>query len=303
MEYSCRGRHKSMNLLDNRKNQQEEFMKISASYWMFEGGLEGKRPIVEAMKEAKRLGFDAIELCIASQGVLTDKTTKEQCRAIVAEAKKIGIGISSVASGESWGASPTANDAKVRKQIIDFTKKALRVTKWLGTDAYLFVPGAVDVFFLPDAEVIPYDVCYKRATEAVAKLVDTAEKVGVTIGIENVWNKFLLSPLEMRCFIDSFQSKRVGAYFDVGNVLLTGYPEQWIRILGRRIKRVHIKDFKKSVGTVAGFVDLLEGDVDFAAVKKALAAIGYKGYVTAEMIPYAPGRPEKTAEAMKKIFK
>jgi L-ribulose-5-phosphate 3-epimerase len=278
-------------------------MKISASYWIFEGGLEGKRPIIEAMKEAKKLGFDAIELCIASQGVLTDKTPKEECKTIVAEAKKIGIEISSVASGESWGASPTANDAKVRKQIIDFTRKALQVTKWLGTDAYLFVPGAVDVFFLPDAEVIPYDVCYKRAAEAVGKLVDTAEKVGVTIGIENVWNKFLLSPLEMRCFIDSFQSKRVGAYFDVGNVLLTGYPEQWIKILGKRIKRVHIKDFKKSVGTVAGFVDLLEGDVDFAAVKKALAAIGYKGYVTAEMLPYVPGRPEKTAKAMKKIFK
>jgi hexulose-6-phosphate isomerase len=278
-------------------------MKISASYWMFEGGLEGKRPIVEAMKEAKKLGFDAIELCIGRQGVLTDMTTKEECRAIVTEAKNIGIEISSVASGESWFISPTASDAKVRKQIIDFTKKALQVTKWLGTDAYLFVPGAVDVFFLPDVEVVPYDVCYKRAAEAVGKLVDTAEKVGVTIGIENVWNKFLLSPLEMRCFIDSFQSKRVGSYFDVGNVLLTGYPEQWIKILGKRIKRVHIKDFKKSVGTVAGFVDLLEGDVDFDAVKKALAAIGYKGYVTAEMIPYAPGRPEKTAKAMKKIFK
>jgi hexulose-6-phosphate isomerase len=278
-------------------------MKISASYWMFEGGLEGKKPVAEAMKEAKKLGFDAIELCIAGQGVLTDKTTKEECKAIAAEAKKIGIEISGVASGESWGKSPTANDAGVRRAILEFTKKALQVTKWLGTDAYLFVPGAVDVFFLPDADVIPYDVCYKRAAEAVGKLVPMAEKLGVAIGIENVWNKFLLSPLEMRSFIDSFKSKRVGAYFDVGNVLLTGYPEQWIKILGRRIKRVHIKDFKKSTGTVAGFVDLLEGDVDFTAVKKALAAIGYKGYVTAEMIPYSPGRPAKTARAMKKIFK
>ncbi len=278
-------------------------MKICASYWMFDGGLEGKLNIADAMKQAKKLGFDAIELCIASQGVLTDKTTKEQCKAIVAEAKKIGIEISSVASGESWGSSPTSNDAKVRKQIVDFTKKALQVTKWLGTDAYLFVPGAVDVFFLPDAEVIPYDVCYKRAFEAVSKLVPTAEKLGVTVAIENVWNKFLLSPLEMRSFIDSFKSKRVGSYFDVGNVLLTGYPEQWIKILGKRIKRIHIKDFKKSAGTAEGFVDLLEGDVNFSAVKKALDAIGYKGYVTAEMIPYSAGRPAKTAKAMKKIFK
>jgi len=278
-------------------------MKIGASYWMFEGGLEGKKPIVDAIKEAKKLGFEAIELCIASQGVLTDKTTKEECKTIVAEAKRIGIEISGVASGESWGQSPTSNDAKVRKTIIEFTKKALQVTKWLGTDAYLFVPGAVDVFFLPDAEVIPYDVCYKRAIEAVTKLIPTAEKVGVTIAIENVWNKFLLSPFEMRDFIDGFKSKRVGSYFDVGNVLLTGFPEQWIKILGKRIKRVHIKDFKKSFGTAEGFVDLLEGDVDFTAIKKALTAIGYKGYVTAEIIPYSPGRPEKTAKAMKKIFR
>jgi len=107
----------------------------------------------------------------------------------------------------------------------------------------------------------------------------------------------------MKGFIDSFNSKRVGAYFDVGNVLLTGYPDQWISILGKRIKRVHIKDFKTSVGTVEGFVDLLEGDVDFNAVKKALARIGYDGYVTAEMLPFIKGRPEKTAKAMKKIFK
>lgn len=278
-------------------------MKISASYWMFEGGLEAKLPVAEAMRQAKKLGFDAIELAIAAEGVLTDKTTQEECKSIVKEAKTIGLAISSVASGQSWFTSPTADDVKVRKSIVDFTKKALQVTQWLGTDAYLFVPGAVDVFFNPASEVIPYEVCYKRAVDAVKKLVPTAEKVGVSLCIENVWNKFLLSPLEMRDFIDSFGSKYVGSYFDVGNVLLTGYPEQWIKILGKRIKRVHIKDFKTSVGTAAGFVDLGEGDVDFKAVKTALAAIKYNGYVTAEMLPYAPGRPEKTAKFMKKMFK
>jgi len=125
----------------------------------------------------------------------------------------------------------------------------------------------------------------------------------VALCIENVWNKFLLSPLEMRDFIDSFNSEMVGAYFDVGNVLLTGYPEHWIRILESRIKRVHVKDFRRSVGTVDGFVDLLEGDVDFQAVKEALSDIGYDGYVTAEMLPFEPGRPEETAQAMKEIFK
>ena len=278
-------------------------MKISASYWMFEGGLEATKPIADAMQEAKELGFEAIELAIGSKGVLTEKTTQAECEEIVKSAQKIGIEISSVASGESWGCSPTANDDETRAKINNFTRKALQVTKWLGTDAYLFVPGAVDVFFLPDAEVIPYDVCYKRAKEAIKQLLSAVEETGVVICIENVWNKFLLSPLEMRDFIDSFNSQMIGSYFDVGNVLLTGYPDHWIRILGKRIKRVHVKDFKLSVGTVEGFVDLLEGDVDFEEVKNALADVGYDGYVTSELLPFEPGRPEKTAQAMKKIFK
>ncbi len=278
-------------------------MKIGASYWMFKGGLEADLPVIEAMKQAKELGFDSIEFCIASQGVLTENTSKAECEQLVAQAKKIGIEISSVASGESWASSPTSNDPAVRDKMVDFTQKALQITSWLGSDAYLLVPGAVDVFFLPDAEIIPYDVCYDRARDFLAKLVPTAQKTGVSICIENVWNKFLLSPLEMRDLIDSFGTDKVGSYFDVGNVLLTGYPDQWIKILGSRIKRVHIKDFKLSTGTAEGFVDLLEGDVDFEAVKDALSQINYDGYVTAEMLPYQPGRPEKTAQAMKKIFK
>lgn len=278
-------------------------MKISASYWIFDGGLDGSLPIKGAMEQASKMGFEGIELGIASQGVLTHNTSQAECEEIVREAEKHGLEISGVASGESWTTSPTANDEDVRLKIIDFTQKALQITHWLGSDAYLFVPGAVEVFFLPDAEVIPYDVCYQRASEAISQLVPVAEKLGVAIAVENVWNKFLLSPLEMREFIDNFNTSQVGVYFDVGNVLLTGYPDQWIRILGSRIKRVHIKDFKLSVGNADGFVDLLEGDVDFEAVKQALSEINYDGYVTAEMIPFTPGRPEKTAAAMKKIFK
>ncbi len=278
-------------------------MKISASYWMFEGGLEATLPVADAITQANGLGFDAIELCVASSGALTHNTSQAECKAIVAKARELGIEIASVASGESWGCSPTDDDPNVRARIVEFTQKALQVARWLGTDAYLFVPGAVDVFFLENSPVVPYDVCYERATAAVQQILPTAEKLGVTLGIENVWNKFLLSPLEMRGFIDSFRSDSVGSYLDVGNILLTGYPEHWISILGKRITRVHVKDFKKSVGTAAGFVDMLEGDVDFEAVKAALAKIGYDGYVTAEMLPFQPGRPEKTAAAMKKIFK
>jgi L-ribulose-5-phosphate 3-epimerase len=278
-------------------------MKISMSYWGLDGGLEGKKPIIEAMQEVKALGFDAIELATASAGVLTPQTTQQECQEIVAAARKIGIKISSVASGESWTSSPTSNDPGVRKKIVEFTQKSLQITNWLGVDAYLYVPGAVDVFFMPGGEVVPYDVCYARAKASIQELIPVAEKLGVSICIENVWNKFLLSPLEMKEFIDGFVSKYVGSYFDVGNVLLTGYPDDWIRILGARIKRVHIKDYKISVGSAAGFCDLLEGDVNFAGVKKALADIQYDGYVTAEILPFAPGGPQKTANAMKTIFK
>lgn len=278
-------------------------MKIGANYWMFDGGLEGKLPVAEAMTQAKELGFDAIELCVASSGVLTHESTQAECEAILAQANELGIEIASVASGESWTCSPTDDDPAIRSKIVEFTKQGLQVAKWLGTDAYLFVPGAVDVFFLEGSAVVPYDVCYERAKESIQQIVPTAERLGVRLGIENVWNKFLLSPLEMRDFIDSFNSDAVGCYFDAGNVLLTGYPEHWIKILGERIVRVHVKDFKKSIGTAEGFGEMLEGDLDFPALKTALAEIGYDGYITAEMLPYQPGRPEKTAAAMKKVFK
>lgn len=278
-------------------------MKISLSYWCLQGGLAGQKPIGEAIQEVKDLGFDAIELAIASSGVLTPETTQGECQEIIALAQRAGLEISSLASGESWQSSPTSSSPQVRQKILDFTRKSLQIAHWLGVDAYLFVPGAVDVFFDPYAEVVPYDVCYARAQEAISNLQPAAESLGVAICIENVWNKFLLSPLEMQSFIDSFHSSQVGAYFDVGNVLAFGYPDQWIRILGKRIRRVHVKDYKISVGSADGFCDLLEGDVDFTAVKHALAEIGYDGYVTAEILPFAPGRPEKTAVAMKGIFK
>jgi L-ribulose-5-phosphate 3-epimerase len=277
-------------------------MKISMSYWCLPGGLDGSKPILEAMQAAKDLGFDAIELAIAGQGALTPNTTREECKAIVAQAKKLDLAIASLASGQNWSTSPASSDKQVRKQCIEFTQKALRIAHWLGTDAFLFVPGSVDVFFQPDAEVVSYEVAYRRNLKTIRKLLPSAEKAKVAIAVENVWNKILLSPLEMKRFIDSFGSEYVGSYFDVGNILRTGYPDQWIRILGKRIKRIHVKDFKNSVGTAAGFCDLLEGDVDFEAVKQALSDIHYDSYITAEVMPDF-GNLDKTAKAMKQIFK
>ncbi len=120
-----------------------------------------------------------------------------------------------------------------------------------------------------------------------------AESLGVCLGIENVWNKFLLSPVEMRDFIDECESPMVGAYVDTGNVMAYGFPEQYLRILGRRVCKIHAKDFRVSAGNMDGFVMLLEGDVNWPAVMAALRDIGYDGPLTAEYGPYKHG-PETT---------
>jgi len=128
-------------------------------------------------------------------------------------------------------------------------------------------------------------VAYERSQEALKELAPYAEQKGVVIGIENIWNKFLLSPLEMRNFIDEIGSPWVQVFLDVGNMVLFGYPEQWIKILNKRIKKVHFKDFRRGAPTLAGFVDLLAGDVDYIKVIDAFIEAGYEGWANAEMCP------------------
>ena len=273
-------------------------MKKSINYWSFEGG----KPLAQAFGEAKEKGFEAVEVCMGDAGDLTPETTEDECKAIKKEAEKAGVEIASVATGLYWQYSLTDDREEVREKARGITRSLLERAAWLGVDAVLVVPGAVDIFFKPDAPAVPYDVVWKRSLEALQELAPFAEKAGVAIGVENVWNKFLLSPLEMRSFVDEIKSDYVGVYFDVGNVILFGYPEQWIRILGDRIKRVHIKDFKRSVGTAQGFCDLLEGDVNWPEVMKALKEIGYDGFITAEMMPWRPDLLDVTSKAMDKIL-
>jgi len=149
----------------------------------------------------------------------------------------------------------------------------------------LVIPGMVNADFISNCEIVEYDLAYERAFDAIKKELQFAKEKKVEIGIENVWNKFLLSPLEMRDFIDKLSSAHAGAYFDVGNVVYSGYPEHWIKILNKRIKKVHLKDYRRIAGGLHGFVDLLAGDVDFPAVIKALREINYDGWLTAEMLP------------------
>lgn len=256
-------------------------MKKGINAWSFPAGMGA----TECIRLAKSAGFDGIELALAETGELSLAGGEKEALELKAYAKETGIELSSLASGLYWDYPLTSNDEAIRRKGLDVAKKQLETAAALGVDTILLIPGAVGVDFIPGAEVVPYDVAYDRAQEAVSQLAHTAAEHQVNIGLENVWNKFLLSPLEMRNFIDEIGSPWVGSYFDVGNTLANGYPEHWISILGKRIKKVHFKDYRRQAGGLHGFVDLLAGDVDYPAVVKALEAVGYDDYVIAEMIP------------------
>ncbi|WJH35103.1 sugar phosphate isomerase/epimerase [Paenibacillus sp. CC-CFT747] len=256
-------------------------MKKGINVWSFPAGMKA----ADCMALAKEAGFDGIELALNETGELSLESTEADIRQIRQTADDIGIELSSFATGLFWSYSLTSSNAETREKAKGIVRKQLEVASILGVDTILVVPGAVGVDFIPDAEVVPYDQAYDYSLEAFKELAADAEARQVNIGIENVWNKFLLSPLEMKGFIDAVGSDYVGSYFDVGNVLYSGYPEHWISILGSRIKKVHFKDYRRQPGGINGFVDLLAGDVDYPAVMKALEAAGYSDYVTAEMIP------------------
>jgi hexulose-6-phosphate isomerase len=274
----------------------------SINQWAF----ESSRPLNEVFALAREAGFDGVEVTVGDDTVspqtnLTLASTEEDCRRFIEQAATAGVQIVSLASGLGWSHPLTAEDEAVRKQGIENVRKKLHLAKWIGVDAVLVVPGGVGAEFIPGFPRTSYDVAYNNAKAGVAELKGTAEETGVSIAIENVWNKFLLSPLEMRDFIDNAGSDKVGSYFDVGNVILTGYPEQWIKILGSRIKRVHFKDFKREVGNLDGFCDLLDGDVDYGAVMSALREVGYNGPVAAEFFG-VEGDLGKISAAMDKIL-
>jgi len=256
-------------------------MKKGINIWSF----RADRTIQECARIAKQAGFEGLELSLNETGELGLDATDKEVIGIKSMLEDEGLEIAGLATGLYWDYAMTSEDESKRQKAIDICKKQLELASAFGVDAILVIPGAVGVDFIPGSEVVSYDKAYDRASEAIAGLVPHAEAAGVSIAIENVWNKFLLSPLELRGFIDTHNTPYVGSYFDVGNVVHSGYPEQWIRILGHRIKKVHFKDYRRQAGGLHGFVDLLAGDVDYPAVVEALSEIGYSGYVTAEMIP------------------
>lgn len=246
--------------------------------WCFPEGT----PLERIFDTCRKAGYDAVELNVYEPGGvgLTMDTTAAEAEAIGAMARKYGLQLRSLSTGLLGKYQLSSDDESVREMGRRAIKKQLDLASVLGMDTILVIPGRVN-------EQISYDVCYKRSQEELFKILPDVEAHKIHMGIENVWNKFLQSPLEMARYIDELNSPYVGAYYDVGNTLILGFPEQWIRILGHRIKKVHVKDFKPNVGNYNGFVPLLAGEVPWNRVREALREIGYTDVLTAELDPYA----------------
>ena len=276
-------------------------MKKGISIWSFP-----PQSLAESFALAKDAGFEGVEVAIAEEGEINLRSTEKELMAVKSAADAAGIELYSVASGLYWDNWLTSDTEAERNRTKDIIKRHLESAKILDCDTILVVPGSVNADFAAPGRIVDYLDAYNRSLEAFCELKSYAEQLKVSIGIENVWNKFLCGPIEMRDFIDKIDSEYVGSYFDVGNILFNGYPEHWIKILANRIKKVHFKDYRIASGGIHGFVDLLAGDVNYPAVIEALKSVGYDGYVTAEMIPAYKHYPEtiiyNTSNAMDKIL-
>ena len=260
-------------------------MNKSINVWCFAKG----KTLNEICSLAKKNGFDYIELNMSERiqretivkdlgliddDILTVEMEEEDYEKIFSVIKEYNLAVSGISTGLHWTYPLTDNDENKREHGKHIVKKMIKAANFFGCDAILVVPGLV-------TEDVPYDTAYSRAQEALLELKTFAEEEKVNICIENVWNKFLLSPLEFRDFIDSIKSEYIKAYFDAGNVLQFGFPEQWIKILNHRISRIHIKDFDRSIGNIQGFKNLLQGDMNYASLMKAIKDIDYDGFITA----------------------
>ncbi len=263
-------------------------MKKSINLWAFP--YPQKMTLTQCLQLAKDAGFDGIELNYDLDSDLSPKSGTKEFAAIRRTAEKIGIAISGVCSFLFWPYPLTSNDPAERARGLELAGLMTQAAHDLGTENLLVVPGAVCMPWRPDHDPTPNDVCEQRARESIRKLLPNAEKLKVSLNMENIFfNGFLLSPMEMVAFVDSFASEYVQAHFDTGNIMQYQYPEHWIPILGKRIKNVHLKEFTKK-GTdhsLEAFRPLLDGTTNWPAVLQAFADVGYDQYLTFEYFhPY-----------------
>ncbi len=246
----------------------------------------------ETVQQAKAAGYEALEATITDAGDLTLETSATELQKLAAIAADAGIELASVcALVRESPKDLMTNDDAVRAASLETIKRCLEVTRGLGVDTMLLTMGAL-------SDELYYNEAYANSLQALQRLAPYAEEMQVNIAVEYVWNKFLLSPMEFARFCDEVGSRRVGLFFDTGNMTVFGYPQHWVRICGPHLMKVHFKDFKRQ-----GYewTPLLEGDVNFPAVMAELRKLGYDGALLSEVSP-ALASLEDTAAAIRRIM-
>ena len=271
----------------NLATSNQPLIKKSLKFGMIKEDLS----ILDKFKLVKDLGFHGIEL--DSHNELDEKQ-------ILNARDKTGLEIPGTVNSLHWKMPLSDPDPTVRAKCVASMKDALRATKKYGGTTVLLVPGVVN-------QKIAYADAYQRSQAAIRKILPVAEETGVKIAVENVWNNFLISPVEAAQYIDEFESPMIGWYFDVGNIIRYGWPEHWISALGKRILKIDIKDYSRKKqseeGIWKGFkVKLGDGDANWAAVNAALKEVGYQGWGSAEVAGGDRVRLQEISERMDKLY-
>ena len=227
--------------------------------------LPKEMPYLDRFRLAVDVGFRQMEAGTVD--------TDAQAQEIKDAADKADLRIHSVMNQAHWRHPLSSPDPSVVETSLKGMEASLRQAKLYGADAVLLVPAVVQ----PDTD---YEQAWERSQREIRKLIPMAEKLGVVIAVENVWNKFLLTARDFIQYIDEFNTPLVRAYFDVGNIVHYGFPEHWIRKVGKRLLKVHLKDYERETRQ---FVNLGEGSIDWDAVRTAFDEIGYTGVATVEL--------------------
>lgn len=255
------------------------------------GMVKGDMSIMDKFKMLKELGYDGVEL---------DSPNDLNPKEVLAARDKTGLEIPGVVNSVHWKSPLSDPDPKVRATCVQSMEKALNDCKLYGGTTVLLVPGVVNA-------TVSYKDAYERSQAEIRKLLPMAEKTGIKIALENVWNNFLLSPMEAARYVDEINHPLLGWYFDVGNIVRYGWPEHWIEVLGKRIMKLDIKEYSRKKqsdeGIWKGFnVEIMEGDCNWPEVNKALAKIGYSGWASAEVGGGDRARLADVSQRMDRVF-
>jgi hexulose-6-phosphate isomerase len=282
-------------------------MKKSINLWAFP--YPDRMNLRQCLQLAKAAGFDGIELNYDLENDLSPQASARDLSGIRRMAEEIDIRISGLCSFLFWPYPLTSHDPEKRRTGLELAGKMAEAAQQLGVENLLVVPGAVHIPWRDDHEPVPNDVCDRRARDAVGQLVKSAESRKVSLNIENIFfNGYLMTPMEMNDFVDSFGSEFVQVHFDTGNISMFQFPEHWIPVLGQRTRNVHFKEFTKR-GTdysLETFRPLLDGTTNWPAVMAALDAVQYRGYLTFEYFHpwqhYPEALIEQTSDALDRML-